>query len=142
MAPTNFQVTVDCLDPHSQAKFWAEALGYDNEDHSVMIRQLLDSKVATVADVVEYDGRLAWRTLTAIRHPENPPIGRILFQLVPDRTPGKNSWHLDLNVGKDRIDVEVARLSALGATELYKVDEPGAFHTTMADPEGNLFCVQ
>jgi hypothetical protein len=30
----------------------------------------------------------------------------------------------------------------LGATPLYQVDEPGAFHTTMADPEANEFCVQ
>ena len=35
----------------------------------------------------------------------------------------------------------MARLTALGARELWKVDEPGAFHTTMADPEGNEFCV-
>ena len=61
---------------------------------------------------------------------------------VPDRAPGKNKLHLDLNVGRDRIESEVARLTALGATEQYRIDEPGGSHTTMADPEGNLFCVQ
>jgi hypothetical protein len=30
----------------------------------------------------------------------------------------------------------------LGATVLYEIDEPDGCHTTMADPEGNEFCVQ
>jgi hypothetical protein len=148
--PVSFQVTIDCVDPHAQARFWAAALGYDLEDHSDLIRTLLDRGVASADDVVEIDGGLAWRTLAAIRHPADPPYGapgardarRILFQQVPDPTPGKNRWHFDLNVGKDDIDAQVARLITLGAQELYKVDEPGAFHTTMADPEGNRFCVQ
>jgi hypothetical protein len=140
MSPVDFQVTVDALDPHALAKFWAAALGYDNEDHSDFIAQLLEQGVATEDDVIEVDGRLAWRTGAAIRHPDGGR--RILFMHVADPTPGKNRWHLDLNVGRDRIDTEVARLTALGAKERYRVDEPGAFHTTMADPEGNLFCVQ
>jgi hypothetical protein len=140
MGPIDFQVTVDARDPHALAKFWAGALGYDNEDHSVFIRELLDQGVASDDDVVEVDGRLAWRTGAAIRHPDGGR--RILFMQVSDPTPGKNRWHLDLNVGREHVDTEVARLSALGAQERYRVDEPGAFHTTMADPEGNLFCVQ
>jgi hypothetical protein len=140
MSPVDFQVTVDALDPHALAKFWAAALGYDNEDHSDFIAQLLEQGVATEDDVIEVDGRLAWRTGAAIRHPDGGR--RILFMHVADPMPGKNRWHLDLNVGRDRIDTEVARLTALGAKTRYQVDEPGAFHTTMADPEGNLFCVQ
>jgi hypothetical protein len=136
----DFQVTVDARDPHALARFWAGALEYDIEDHSDFIRSLLDQGVATENDVVEVDGRLAWRTGEAIREPGGGR--RVLFMSVTDPAPGKNRWHLDLNVGKERIDTEVARLTALGATEQYKVDEPGAFHTTLADPEGNLFCVQ
>ena len=30
----------------------------------------------------------------------------------------------------------------LGATKLYEIEEPGGSHTTMADPEGNEFCLQ
>jgi hypothetical protein len=143
MEPIPFQITVDCDDPHAQARFWAAALGYDVEDNTTMIRELLRAGVATDADVVEIDARLAWRTVEAIRGTADTQRAiRLLFQHVPDRTPGKNSWHLDLNVGKADIDAHVARLTALGARELYKVDEPGAFHTTMADPEGNLFCIQ
>ena len=150
MAPVPFQVAIDCSNPHAQARFWAEALGYDVEDHEPGIRELIDAGVATDEDVVDVGGRLAWRTAAAIRHPDDPALGtpdariarRLLFQLVPEPKTTKNRWHLDLNVGRDRIDDEVRRLSELGAVELYRVDEPGAFHTTMADPEGNEFCVQ
>ena len=135
----DFQVTVDSIDPHALAKFWSAALGYDVEDNSDFIRSLLDQGVANESDVIEVEGRLAWRIGDAIRHPDR--TRRILFMAVPDPTPGKNRWHLDLDVGREQIDAEVARLTTLGATEQYRVDEPGSFHTTMADPEGNLFCL-
>jgi hypothetical protein len=140
MEPISFQVTVDSTDPHAQARFWAAALGYNVEDHHDFVKQMLDAGVATADDVTEIDGRLCWATGAAIRHPDGTP--RLLFMGVPEPKAVKNRWHLDLNVGRDNIDTEVARLAALGAHELYKVDEPGAFHTTMADPEGNEFCVQ
>jgi predicted enzyme related to lactoylglutathione lyase len=54
----------------------------------------------------------------------------------------KNRWHIDLKVGRERIDAEVSRLRDLGATVLHRVDEPAGFHTAMQDPEGNEFCVQ
>ena len=140
MAPIDFQVTVDSNDPHAQARFWAEALGFYVEDNHDFVQQMLDAGVATDDDVVTIDGRLFWRTGAAIRHPSGAP--RLLFMQVPETKTVKNRWHLDLNVGRENLDAEVARLTTLGARELYKVDEPGAFHTTMADPEGNEFCVQ
>ncbi len=146
--PINTQLVVDCDDPHAQAAFWAAALGYLIEDAHDLVEAVLAAGFGDrERDIVEVDGRLAFRTATGIKHPDDAdaPRGtgrRILFQAVPDRAQGKNKLHLDLNVGRDRIDAEVVRLTALGATEQYKIDEPGAFHTTMADPEGNLFCVQ
>ena len=150
MDPIGYQVTVDAHDPHAQARFWAAALGYVVEDNDAMIREILEHGPATDDDVVKIDGRLHWRTMSAIRHPddvdtgpfEDPAPRRVLFIAVPEAKTVKNRVHLDLNVGRDRLDDEVARLTGLGATELYRVDEPGAFHTTMADPEGNEFCVQ
>ena len=145
---TNVQMTLDCADPHAQARFWAQALGWVVERHTAMIRSLLDQGVATADQVVEIDGELAWRTVEAIRHPEHDAIrelggtARLLLQVVEEPKTVKNRMHLDVNVGREQIDAEVARLTALGARELWKVDEPGAFHTTMADPEGNEFCVQ
>ncbi len=144
----NAQITVDCADPHAQARFWAAALGWVVERNTPMIRGLLDRGIATEADVVELDGELAWRTLEGVRHPEHDSIrelggtARLLFQHVDEPKSVKNRMHLDVNVGRERIDAEVARLTALGGRELWKVDQPGAFHTTMADPEGNEFCVQ
>ncbi len=143
-----FQVTVDCDDPHAQAKFWAAALGYLREDPNDLVEAVLAAGWADRdKDTVEVDGRRAFTTATGIVHPDDvdAPRGhkrRLLFQYVADRAPGKNKWHLDLNVGAGNREAEVARLTALGATEKYKVDEPGGQHTTMADPEGNLFCVQ
>jgi hypothetical protein len=147
-APINTQLTVDCDDPHAQAAFWAAALGYLIEDGHDFVGAVVAAGFADrERDTVEIDGRLAWRIGTGIKHPDDVDGARgtgrrILFVAVPDRAPGKNKWHLDLNVGRNAIEAEVARLTALGATEQYRIDEPGAFHTTMADPEGNLFCVQ
>ncbi len=142
------QITIDCDNPFAQAVFWGAALGYLVEDDHDLVEAVLAAGYADRdRDVLEVDGRLAFRMGTGIVHPDDvdAPRGRkrrFLFQLVEDRPRTKNSWHLDLNVGRETIDAEVARLTALGATERYQVDEPSGFHTTMADPEGNLFCVQ
>jgi hypothetical protein len=146
--PISTQLTVDCDNPHAQAEFWAAALGYVIEDAHAMVEAVVAAGYADrERDTIEIGGQLAWRIGTGIKHPDDvdAPRGtgrRILFIAVPDRAPGKNKLHLDLNVGRDRIETEVTRLTALGATEQYRIDEPGGFHTTMADPEGNLFCVQ
>jgi predicted enzyme related to lactoylglutathione lyase len=47
--------------------------------------------------------------------------------------------HLDL--GADDRAAEVERLLALGATHVHDKDEYGVRWTTLADPEGNEFCV-
>jgi hypothetical protein len=146
--PTSTQLTVDCDDPHAQAAFWAAALGYLIEDGHDLVQAVVAAGYADrERDTIELDGRLAWRTMAGIKHPDDVAGARgtgrrILFIAVPDRAPGKNKLHLDLNVGRDRIESEVARLTALGATEQYRIDEASGFHTTMADPEGNFFCVQ
>ena len=145
---TNLQLVLDAADPHAQARFWAAALGWTVERNPEFVQQMLDQGIATPDDVVEVDGLLAWRTAEALRHPDHDGIrelggaARMLFQLVPEAKRVKNRMHVDVNVGRDNIDATVARLEALGATVLWKVDEPGAFHTTLADPEGNEFCVQ
>ena len=145
---TNLQVVVDAADPHAQARFWAAALGWTVERDPAFVQQMLDQGIATPDDVVEVDGQLAWRTAEALRHPDHDRIralggaARLLFQLVPEAKAAKNRVHVDVNVGRDQIDATVTRLTALGARVLWTVDEPGAFHTTMADPEGNEFCVQ
>jgi Glyoxalase-like domain len=38
---TGVQVTFDAVDAHLLARFWAEALHYEKEDHAAFIAQLL-----------------------------------------------------------------------------------------------------
>lgn len=61
----------------------------------------------------------------------------LMFIQVPERTPGKNSVHLDL-YGPE-LAAQVARAVSLGAKHVADFAEYGAVWTTLADPEGNLF---
>ena len=137
---TGFQVVVDCVDPHALVRFWVAVLGYEREHHDEQIRQLLDAGVATDDDVTTIDGELAWRTAAACRDPEGR-LPRLLFQTVPESKTVKNRVHLDVFVGDDRRDAEVERLTALGATKLWDGQQGPYAWVTMADPEGNEFCV-
>jgi hypothetical protein len=143
-----YKVVFDAVDPHRQAFFWADVLGYVVEDNTAFIRSLLDAGAITDADVTEFDGRLFFSSGAAARDPYSPVDergvglgGRVLFLAVPEHKTTKNRVHLDVHVGADNAAAEVARLVELGATVLYRVDEPGSRHVTLADPEGNEFCV-
>jgi hypothetical protein len=140
---TGIQVTFDAVDPDRIARFWAEALGYVLEPPP--------------------EGYPSWEQfLTELAMPEAErdavraivdPAGdrpRIYFQQVPEPKSVKNRLHLDLNPGGRRapadrrrsiVDAEVERLVAAGATRLYDQEEYGQYHVTLADPEGNEFCV-
>jgi hypothetical protein len=64
------------------------------------------------------------------------------FIAVPDPTAGKNRVHVDLAVGADGDRAaEVERLISLGATKLWDGQEGDETWVTLADPEGNEFCV-
>lgn len=144
-----YKICIDCADPHRLAAFWANALGYVVEDNSTMIQSLLDAGRVTGDDVTEVDGRLAWRIAAGIRDPDDPVDGfsgigqggRVLFQVVPEPKTVKNRVHLDLHVGSERRPEVVDRLTTLGGTVLWERDEFGSTWITMADPEGNEFCV-
>jgi len=150
MEPLAFQVTFDAHDPHAQARFWAALMGWTVEVDSAFIRTMLDRGIAQPSDVVEIDGELFWATGAGIQHPDgrgDPLDGanggkRLLFMKVPEPKQVKNRVHLDLNVGPDRRAAEVERATGLGATVLYEIDEPAGHHVTLADPEGNEFCIQ
>ena len=144
-----YKICVDCGDPHLLAAFWADALGYVVEDYSTFIRSLLDAGQVTDEHVTTVDGRLAWRHAAGIRHPDDPVDehtgigrgGRVLFQVVPEAKTVKNRVHLDLHVGADQRAATVKRLTGRGGQVLYEKDEFGSSWITMADPEGNEFCV-
>jgi hypothetical protein len=66
----------------------------------------------------------------------------VLFITVPDGKQLKNRVHLDLRPTDTEREEEVERVLALGATFLADHRRPdGSGWITLADPEGNEFCI-
>jgi len=134
-----FQVTLDCADPHALCDFWADVLGYvvepSDED---FIRRMVTEGQASASDTVVVKGVLRWKEGAACVDPQGVRP-RLLLQLAPEGKAVKNRMHLDLR-STDK-GAEVARLTALGATTLWEGRQGPHTWVTMADPEGNEFCV-
>jgi hypothetical protein len=143
-----YKICVDCADPHKLARFWALAMGYVPEDHSILVQQLLDSGAVPAEASTVVDGRLSFANAAAIRDPDDPfdersgmgQGGRMLFQVVPEGKTAKNRMHLDLHYRERRLEM-VAKLAEAGGKVLWEGEQNGHPWTTMADPEGNEFCV-
>lgn len=140
---TGFQVTFDSADPDSLAAFWAAALGY-------IVQPPPEGHADWPAFFKAFGVDVAIGDASAIVDPTG--VGpRVFFQKVPEPKTAKNRVHLDLNVsesrrvgleeGHRRVDAEVLRLVALGATQIRVASERGEYWIVMADPEGNEFCV-
>jgi glyoxalase superfamily protein len=133
----NVQIVVDCSDPDFLAGFWAAALGYEKQwswdeatTQDMLKGGLEPDRVNSRCAVIDPAGRGM----------------RIFFQRVPERKQIKNRLHLDLEVGEERVEAMVEKLTALGATKIRDVEDNfGPFPTehwiVMQDPEGNEFCV-
>lgn len=140
--PFDFQVTLDCAEPHVLADWWAEALGWDVEPQDEgFIRSMIDQGYAREEDTIRHGGKLVWKEGAAIGAEIDGARRRILFQLVPEPKTVKNRMHLDLRVGADNVALERSRLEAMGATFLHDGRQGPHSWVTMADPEGNEFCV-
>ncbi|WP_406507291.1 VOC family protein [Streptomyces sp. NBC_00212] len=145
----HWKLVVDAADPHTQADFWAAALGYVVEDNSVLINRLRSAGAIGPEITLEHGGRIAFRDLVAVRHPDDsydPESGtglgrRILFQRVPERKTAKNRLHIDVHSAPGTREAQVGRLVGLGSSVLRQVQEAGGEFTVMTDPEGNEFCV-
>jgi hypothetical protein len=138
---TDFQVAVDCADPHVLADWWAEALGWEVEpSDEAFIRRMVEQGFAREEDTTIHRGVLVWMEGAAIRSPD-PGRPRVLFQVAPEAKTVKNRLHLDLRFGEERQEAEVARLTGMGARELWRGRQGPHTWVTMADPEGNEFCV-
>jgi Glyoxalase-like domain len=144
---TGVQVVLDCADPGALARFWAAALHYEIQPPPPG-HESWESFLASVGVPRE-----EWNSASAVVDPAGAGP-RLYFQRVPEPKTGKNRLHLDLNVGggrsltlaerQQRVDAEVARLTALGAREVGRhvselFDES---NVVMADPEGNELCLQ
>ena len=148
MGAIRTQVVFDAADPHRLAAFWADALQYQHEEIDAFIRGLVEAGYAPADVTIEVGGKLRWRSVASLRHPDDPVDERgagagrrILFQAVPEDKVVKNRVHLDLVVGPDARDAEVERLVGLGATVTGVHDGGDGRWTLMADPEGNEFDV-
>lgn len=134
-----FQVVLDSADPHTLADWWAEALRWDVEPQDEeFIRSMVAQGHASEDDTTTHRGKLVWKVGAAIRHPERP---RVLFQRVPEAKTVKNRMHLDIRVGEEHRAAEVERLVGIGAKVLHEGRQGPYTWVTMADPEGNEFCV-
>jgi hypothetical protein len=142
----NIQIVIDCRDPHYLAEWWAESLEWAVEPQDEgFIRSMIEQGYATGDQTTIHNGVLVWRDACAIRPPEElevkAPTRRLLFQVAPEDKRVKNRVHWDVNLaGRDKDEVR-RELEARGATFLWTANEgPHSWHT-MADPEGNEFCI-
>ncbi|MEV4413381.1 VOC family protein [Catellatospora sp. NPDC049609] len=138
-----FQVVLDCADPHKLADWWAETLGWQVEpSDEEFIRRMVAEGHAADSDTTVHNGTLVWKQGQAIRHPDGlERAPRLLFQQVPEPKRVKNRMHLDVRTGEQDISTVVAGLVTRGATFLHEGRQGPHTWTTMADPEGNEFCV-
>jgi glyoxalase superfamily protein len=138
-----FQVTVDCADPHTLADWWAETLGWQVEPQDEdFIRRMIREGYADDGDTMLHNGKLVWTGGSAIRHPDGTERApRVLFQVVPEPKSVKNRLHLDLRIGADDVEQVVAGLVARGAKVLHAGRQGPHTWVTVADPEGNELCV-
>lgn len=147
LTPIEFQVTLDCDDPHELAAWWAETLHWELEPtNEGFIRQMVELGHATEAETRQWRGQLWWATGAAIGLPEAAEaVGcrRILFQKVPEAKTVKNRMHLDLRLAAADGELDAARdaLLARGAAFLHEASQGPHRWYTMTDPEGNEFCL-
>lgn len=145
--PLSFQVTLDCADPHELASWWAETLGWQLEPtDEAFITRMVDAGHATREETRTWRGQLWWAGGAAVTQPDAPEgtsCRRLLFQQVPEPKSGKNRMHLDLRVALAGADLDATRaaLVARGATFLHEASQGPHRWYTMADPEGNEFCI-
>jgi hypothetical protein len=113
--------TVDAANAYELSEWWKQVLGYVDLDG---------------------DPNLPGHEECMIRSPETGH--RVLFIEVPDARAVKNRLHFDLRPVDRTRDEEVDRLVSIGASRLADhrdVRGDGTGWVTLADPEGNEFCV-
>ena len=111
--------TVDCADAYALSRWWQEVLGYVED-----------------AD----DPNLPGHEECLIMSPDKSH--KVLFIEVPEVKQGKNRIHFDLRPAEGTRDEELARLIDHGAKPIDDLRRPdGTGWVTLADPEGNEFCI-
>ncbi|MET7438757.1 VOC family protein [Streptomyces sp. NPDC004082] len=117
------ELAVDCADPHALARFWCAVLDYEVQDE--------EDGVVSIGSPAVPEGKS--------RPGPVPPA--LTFARVPEGKTVKNRLHIDVNPTDREQDDEVRRLLDLGARHADVGQTGDESWVTLADPEGNEFCV-
>ena len=113
--------TVDSRNAHAQSVWWGQVLGFSEDPR---------------------DPNLPGHEECMIFSPDGRQ--RVLFIEVPEGKAVKNRIHFDLWPTDRTMNEEVDRLFSAGATLVHDLRDqhgPGTGWVTLADPEGNEFCI-
>jgi hypothetical protein len=133
-------LTFDCADASLLAEFWKTALGYIDEPPPAPFTTRAEWLAQFDLPEDDQEGDAAW-----LCDPDG--VGpRLSILTVPEPKTAKNRLHMDIRVPGHgspeerwaRIRAESERLVRAGGTV---VEEFDGHHISMADPEGNEFCV-
>lgn len=117
------ELAIDCADPGALARFWCSVLDYEVQDE--------EDGVVTIGSPAVPEGKE--------RPGPVPPL--LTFAYVPEGKTVKNRIHLDVNPTDRGQAEEVRRLLDLGARHADVGQTGEESWVTLADPEGNEFCV-
>jgi predicted enzyme related to lactoylglutathione lyase len=117
MSSTILNVTFDCADPGTIARFWAAVTGWTLHEEDLQPGHQEYSAGPSAEDGI-----------------------RLYFVGVPEPKIVKNRIHLDLLPPGDQ-QREIARLVKLGAS-VADAQPVGVGWVILADPEGNEFCLE
>jgi hypothetical protein len=121
MASRISHTTVDSHNAHDQSVWWGQVLGFSQDPRDPNLPGHEECMIFSA------DGRQ-----------------RVLFIEVPEGKSVKNRLHFDLWPTDRTMNEEVERLLAAGASLVHDLRDqhgPGTGWVTLADPEGNEFCV-
>ena len=109
----------DALDAYAQSVFWSQVLGFTEDPD---------------------DPNEPGHQECLITSPDRSQL--LLFITVPDSKMVKNRVHLDLRPADRTREQETERILALGASQVADHRRSdGSGWITLADPEGNEFCI-
>ncbi|MGW1340517.1 VOC family protein [Kribbella sp. NPDC002412] len=123
MASKFTELAIDCADPRGLARFWCSVLDYEVQSE--------EAGVVTIGSPLVPEGKK--------RPGPVPPT--LTFARVPEGKTVKNRLHIDVNATDRDQDDEVRRLLDLGARHADVGQTGDESWVTLADPEGNEFCV-
>lgn len=130
----SFQVTMDAAGPRVLGEFWCEVLGYVEEPPPEGFDTWEEALDAFGSDRSDPDKAYA------IVDPEGTGP-RVFFMKVPEPKTAKNRVHLDVRVGAEKRHSVAEHLVSLGGRVVADIDDSDGKWITMADPEGNEFCI-